>query len=154
MVLTMSQEGLVQANEVERRALAGVAAFLECQAGGDLRLVNEAGDQIDLPATARGLLEQLVQVLAEGRPAGILALPEELSIQRAADLLDVPAAHVVRLIDDGEIATVPSGEHRRIRFEDLMEYKVRRDAARRDGLRELTRMSQEMGLYDLPVERT
>jgi hypothetical protein len=58
------------------------------------------------------------------------------------------------LIEDGEIVAVSSGERRRIRFDDLMDYTEHRDEARRDGLAELTRMSEEMGLYDVPDRPT
>ena len=40
------------------------------------------------------------------------------------------------------------GTHRRIRFNDLMKYKKRRDAERERALGEIARMSQELGMYD------
>lgn len=40
------------------------------------------------------------------------------------------------------------GSHRRIRFEDLMEYKHKRAEERRQQLKRLTRLSQDAGLYD------
>jgi hypothetical protein len=39
------------------------------------------------------------------------------------------------------------GTHRRILVSDLLAYKQRRDAARRQALVELTQLSQEFGLY-------
>lgn len=150
----MSPRRFVQANDVEHAALAEVEALLGDCDGSSVRLVNEVGHEIALPESARRLFAELVRALADGCPVGVLALQKELTIQRAADLLDVPAAHVVRLIEDGEIVAVSSGERRRIRFDDLMDYTEHRDEARRDGLAELTRMSEEMGLYDVPDRPT
>jgi hypothetical protein len=39
------------------------------------------------------------------------------------------------------------GTHRRIRFQDLHEYKTRDDLARRRAADELTQLTQELGLY-------
>ena len=40
------------------------------------------------------------------------------------------------------------GAHRRIHFPNLIAYKTRWEAERREALDELTRLGQEMGLYD------
>jgi len=40
------------------------------------------------------------------------------------------------------------GTHRRIRFNDLMKYKKRRDAERERALDEIAQISQEFGMYD------
>jgi hypothetical protein len=39
------------------------------------------------------------------------------------------------------------GTHRRIRFEDLMDYKQKRDGQRRQALSELATESQDLGFY-------
>ena len=44
-------------------------------------------------------------------------------------------------------STGVSGKHRRIKFRDLGEYKSRDDWERRRAADELTRLTQELGLY-------
>jgi hypothetical protein len=56
--------------------------------------------------------------------------------------------YLFRLLDHEDIPSTGSGEHRHIALADLLGYKQRRDARRREALRELTQMSQEFGLYD------
>jgi excisionase family DNA binding protein len=71
-----------------------------------------------------------------------------LTVDAAADLLNVSRPYLFRLLDHEDIPSTGSGEHRHIALADLLGYKQRRDARRREALRELTQMSQEFGLYD------
>jgi excisionase family DNA binding protein len=82
-----------------------------------------------------------------------------LTTQEAADAIGVSHPYLVRLLDNGDIPCAKTGTHRRVRFDDLMAFKERRDGERRERLREITRMSDEMGLYAPPnasrrVQRT
>jgi len=70
-----------------------------------------------------------------------------LTTEQAAGLLNVSRQYLCRLLDRGEIPYVRVGTHRRIPFEELMRYRERRDALRREKLRELVRLSEELGLY-------
>jgi len=49
---------------------------------------------------------------------------------------------------DDEIPFHKVGRHRRVRVEDLLAYKERRDSKRRRLLQKMTREAQEAGLYD------
>jgi hypothetical protein len=51
------------------------------------------------------------------------------------------------MIADTAIPFHRVGTHRRIRFEDLREYKRRDDLTRRRAADDLSQMSQELGLY-------
>jgi excisionase family DNA binding protein len=73
-----------------------------------------------------------------------------LTISKAAEFLNVSKQYLCRLLDQGDIPFVRVGKHRRIPVEDLVQYRERRDAARREKLRELTQISQELGLYAEP----
>jgi excisionase family DNA binding protein len=76
--------------------------------------------------------------------------------QQAADLLNVSRAYVQRLLDEGVLPSVTAGRRCRIPLDDLLTYKRRRDAERRAALRELTQLSDELGLYrptPIPADR-
>jgi hypothetical protein len=100
------------------------------------------------------LLHQLVESLARGNPVQVTTWPKVVSIQRAAELLDLRPEDVVQLIDQDVLPVVQNGDLRSIRIEDVLAYKPTRDADRRAALAELTRLSQEMGLYDPDKEKT
>ena len=52
-----------------------------------------------------------------------------------------------RITQADEIPYRMVGTHRRIMFEDLREYRRRDDLKRRQAADELTRLSEELGLY-------
>lgn len=111
------------------------------------RLVSSVGEEIDLPESVFHLLRQLVHDLAQGNSVTIVPVHKELTTQEAADILNVSRQYLVELLTAGAIPFTLVGTHRRIRFDDLMDYKERRDANRREGLSRLTKKSQKLGLY-------
>ena len=70
----------------------------------------------------------------------------ELRTQEAADLLGVSRPHLVKLLDEGKLASWKVGTHRRVKRQELLAYRDRRDTARQQALQELTDLDQELGL--------
>jgi hypothetical protein len=54
----------------------------------------------------------------------------------------------VKLLEDGAIPFTKVGKHRRVRFEDLAEYKMRQREQRELLLIEMMEADAEAGLYD------
>lgn len=71
----------------------------------------------------------------------------ELTIQEAAELLNVSHPYLMRKIEVGDIPHRREGDDRRIDFEDLMAYKQQVDATSSQSLNEMVALSEEMGLY-------
>jgi len=58
--------------------------------------------------------------------------------------LHVSRPHLVKLLDDGTIDHYKVGTHRRVRIENVLDYRDRRASGRREKLDELTRLSEEL----------
>src|SRR5258708_5265274 len=148
MATTIDREP-VSAAENEQRALDQIEALLSANSGAETpKLVGAQGQEMVLTESLVALLRQVVHQLARHKVVTIVPLNRELTTQEAAELLNVSRPYLIRLLDQGAIPYTRTGTHRRIRFDDLMRYKAERDAAREQALDELTRINQEMGLYD------
>ncbi|WP_054815645.1 excisionase family DNA-binding protein [Nocardia arizonensis] len=99
-----------------------------------------------VPRQAVGLLAFILAQAAEGRGVSIVPSHAELTTQQAADILNVSRPHVIGLLEAGEIPYRLVGKHRRIRFEDLKEYRVRSEQAGRAAADELSDLGQELGI--------
>jgi excisionase family DNA binding protein len=134
--------------EQERPHIEKVDKFLVQQVEASLpKLVSSSGEEVELSESVFRLLHQLVHDLAQGNTVMVVPGHRELTTQEAADLLNVSRQYLVEVLKAGDIPFTLVGTHRRIHFDDLMEYKNKRDAERREGLARLTKKSQELGLY-------
>ncbi|MCG8556563.1 MAG: helix-turn-helix domain-containing protein [Proteobacteria bacterium] len=127
---------------LDRAAQGRRPRFTEC------RLVGPAGESIGIPEAMFYVLERVAELLARGDSLTIVPVGKELTTQQAADLLNVSRQYLVRLLNDGRIPFTKTGKHRRLRIEDVLGFKEQRDRERREGLDELTRMSEEFGGYE------
>jgi len=133
--LTALSKALGDMNHLKRRAP-------KCQ------LVGPKGESISLPESVFYVLERVVEVMARGDAITVVPVGREVTTQQAADLLNVSRQYLVRLLDEGRIAHRKTGRHRRVRMEDVLAFKDKRDKDRSAGLRELSQLSQEFGGYE------
>ena len=103
-------------------------------------------EPIELPAGAVTLLMDILGAMASGQ--GITLIPEnaELTTVQAADILKVSRPFLIKLLDEGKIPYRKVGKHRRIRMEDVMNYKQAIDAERESILDELVADAQEQDI--------
>lgn len=113
------------------------------------RLVGPEGQEIPIPEPLYRVLEQVVPLLAADMAVSIVPVGHLLTTQEAANLLNVSRPFLIKLLEDGAMKFERIGTHRRIRFEDLMEYKHNLARERQKTLKKLTQMAQDAGLYDL-----
>ena len=99
-----------------------------------------------LPVTAVRLLKDILDKMALGQGVTVVSLPDELSSQQAADLLNLTRPYLIGLLDEGKIPSRLEGNHRRIRLGDLLAYKRQDDAKRLEALGELVAQAQELGM--------
>ncbi|MEH2237111.1 helix-turn-helix domain-containing protein [Nostoc sp.] len=112
------------------------------------KLVGANGEKINIPEPIYRVLLQVVHAMASGKAISIIPQQQELTTQQAAEYLNVSRPYLIKLLEQGEIPHIKVGSHRRVRFDDLMNYKQQRDVKRDQLLTELTQMSQEAGFYE------
>lgn len=115
---------------------------------GACKLVGPSGEAISIPESVFYVLERVAEVMARGDSITVVPVGRALTTQQAADILNVSRQYLVRLLDDGRIPFTKTGKHRRVRVEDVLVFKERRDRERKASLDELTRISEELGGYD------
>lgn len=129
------------------RALEGIA-HTRARTAPKCQLVGPGGTSIPLPESLFYVLERVAEVMASGDSVTVVPVGREVTTQQAADLLNVSRQYLVRLLDEERIPFRKTGKHRRLRIEDVLAFKEKRDKDRRAGLRELSRMTQEFGGYE------
>ena len=118
---------------------------MRCSAGNQKPyLLGPAGERVELPDSALEALRVIIETMAQGRSITLVPHDKELTSQGAADILHVSRPHLIKLLDRGELPFHLVGTHRRIKIEDVLAYRDRRDAERDAALRELTRLSEEL----------
>ena len=144
---------VVAPSAAERQTAARLSAFLSQQSQGRLRVTveSDAGEAIDLSPSLVGVLEMAASLVATGADVTVLARNEELTSQQAADFLNVSRQYMVRLLERGDIASTRVGTHRRVRAEDVANYRRHRDKGRAAALAAMVDQAQAAGGYDEPA---
>lgn len=144
----LSGEPIV-APSAEREALRRVARLLAENDDQPATIRAASGIEIALPLALHSVLRQIAQLLADDNGLVLQSLPAELTLRQAADVLSIPVPALVRLLDGGTLPTVGDGDFHLVPRGDVLAYRMHIKTRRREALRELSRLSQELGLSDL-----
>jgi excisionase family DNA binding protein len=127
-----------------------LAPYLDRLTTTTIKIIAPDGSEqtVTLPAVAYRLLVDSLTQMSQGNAITLIPIQAELTTQEAADLLNVSRPYLIKQIEAGEIPHHKVGRHRRIRFDDLMNYKASIDLASSQALDELVAQSEAMGLYD------
>lgn len=101
---------------------------------------------IEIPVSALRLFIGVLAQLANGNAVTIAPVHAELTTQQAADLLNVSRPYLVSLLEERKMPFRQVGNRRRVRLQDLLDYKRRDDSQRRKVLAELTSEAQKLGI--------
>jgi excisionase family DNA binding protein len=110
--------------------------------------IEETGDKIRIPLRALKLLGNVLDAMSKGKPISLVPMAAEVTTQKAAEILGCSRPHLVKLLEDGKLPFTKVGKHRRVRFEDLMQYKKGLKEGQRQHLIDIMRADEETGLYD------
>ena len=106
-------------------------------------MLLEDGTTVELPRHLSRFLAHLVQRAASGATIFTSSLPEELTTTTAADQLGVSRPTLMKMIAAGEIAATKVKSHTRLRRDDVLELRQRREARRSEAALELLRSGEE-----------
>jgi excisionase family DNA binding protein len=107
------------------------------------------GVRTPLPEPIAAMLREILAAYAAGNPVSLVAREGEMSPNEAADFLNVSRGTITKLMDDGTLPFRTVGSHRRIPSAAVIAYDLRQRAHADAALDELTRLSREMGLYEM-----
>jgi excisionase family DNA binding protein len=135
VVLARESSRRLAARKLGRRTSVGIQLFDD----------GAQPETLTVPTSALRLFLHLLNEMAQGNAVTLIPTHAELTTQQAADLLNVSRPYVVKLLDEGKLPGRAVGKYRRVRFDDLMAFKRKDDAARAKVLDQLTEEAQELG---------
>ena len=98
---------------------------------------------MDFTESLTRVIERTAALFLAGKQVRVIEDDEALTTQEAADMLNVSRPHLVKLLDNGDIPSLPKvGRHRRVARASVLKYKRTRDAQRESALKELAALSQ------------
>lgn len=100
---------------------------------------------IELPSDAVAPLIDILEAIATKQGFTITVEREELTAERAAEILNVSRPFLIELLDEGKIPYRKAGPRRRVRLEDVMAYKEDIVHRREAILDQLVADAQEQG---------
>ncbi|WP_417369119.1 helix-turn-helix domain-containing protein [Gelidibacter japonicus] len=110
--------------------------------------IEETSEKIKIPLKALKLLAKILKATSQGQPISLVPIATEMTTQAAAELLGCSRPHVVKLLEEGNIPFTLVGRHRRVKFEDVMNYKKQMKLNQEKLLIEMMRSDEDLGLYD------
>ncbi|MDD4159101.1 MAG: helix-turn-helix domain-containing protein, partial [Proteiniphilum sp.] len=110
--------------------------------------IEETREKIVLPKKALNLLGEILKAMSQGKPISIVPLATEVTTQSAAELLGCSRPYLVKLLEEGKIEYTKIGKHRRIKYEDVIDYKQKMKEEQKQRLIDMMHADEDLGLYD------
>lgn len=110
--------------------------------------IEETREKIRIPLSALKLLSKILKEISQGRAVSIIPIATEMTTQAAAELLGCSRPHVVKLLEEGKIEYTKVGKHRRVKYEDVINYRNKIKSRQKKLIEEVMKADEESGLYD------
>ncbi len=112
------------------------------------RLTGPDGQSIELPESMFQVLMQVAAAMKAGLAVTVAPHHLTLSTQEAADLLRISRTTLVRLLETGVIPFDKPSRHRKVRLDDLLEYRRRQRSQAEMAFEDMVADAERLGLYD------
>jgi len=134
--------------ELAKEAQRCLVAALDHSHAVQIALVEDgdvsAAPVLTLPPKVLRLFAEVLGSLAQGKAVSVVPKELDISTQEAAMYLNVSRPYFVRLLESGAIPHHKVGAHRRVRFDDVMQYKEQRARESQRALQELSDQAQDL----------
>jgi excisionase family DNA binding protein len=110
--------------------------------------IEETGEKIKIPLSAIKLLGEILKSMGQGKLISIVPIATEVTTQYAAEILGCSRPHLVKLLEEGKISYTKVGKHRRIKFDDIINYKEQMKGQQKQNIIDIMNADEEAGLYD------
>jgi excisionase family DNA binding protein len=112
------------------------------------RLTGPDGQSVELPESMFQVLMQVAAAMKVGLAVTVAPHHRTLSTQEAADLLRISRTTLVRLLETGVIPFDKPSRHRKVRLDDLLEYRRRQRSQAELAFEDMVADTERLGLYD------
>lgn len=112
------------------------------------RLTGPDGRSVELPEPMFAVLLQVAAAMKAGLAVTVAPQHRTLSTQEAADLLRISRTTLVRLLENGTIPFEKPSRHRKVRLDDLLEYRRRQRSQAELAFADMVAETERLGLYD------
>ena len=110
--------------------------------------IEETSEKIKIPLSALKLLADILKAMSKGKLISLVPVATEVTTQSAAEILGCSRPHLVQLLEEGKIEFTRVGKHRRIKFEDILNYKKQMKEKQKQNIIDIMNLDEETGLYD------
>lgn len=134
--------------ELARVARRLIVEALDHSSAASITLTTSEGAEpkVELPPAALKLIGQLLGAMSDGRAIAMVPMNQEFSTVEAANFLNVSRPFVIKEIDAGRLPYRMVGTHRRIAFEDLLNYSRKMREQQHSALERMADNARELGL--------
>ncbi|WP_374581300.1 helix-turn-helix domain-containing protein [Pseudoduganella sp.] len=138
--------------ELAKEAQRCLVAALDHSRAVRIALVEDGANDLSdapvltLPPKVLRLFAEVLGSLAQGKAVAVMPKELDISTQEAAMYLNVSRPYLVKLLEAGAIPHHKVGAHRRVRLEDVKQYKEQRSSRSEKALQELADQAQDLDM--------
>ena len=110
--------------------------------------IEETKEKIKIPLSALKLLGDILKAMGQGKLFSLVPVSAEVTTQAAAEILGCSRPHLVKLLEEGKIPFIKVGKHRRIKFDDIINYRKQMKEKQKQNIIDMMNADEENDLYD------
>lgn len=134
--------------EMAKVAQRCIMASLDHSRAAVIKLKTDKGDapEVQVPPAALKLIGQVLGAMSEGQVITLMPAKTEFTTVEAAHFLNVSRPFVIKEIEAGRLPHRMVGTHRRIAFDDLVNYQKKMKQGQRAALQGMADDASDLNL--------